>query len=100
MIDEISVRRGSIPLSETRPPQLWTSEWSNQLFVKLTASGVVGWGEVLPAAGNTREPYIAMIQRFAEGIAGEDETEIKKLWKTMRRISFTGGYGITTGAIS
>ena len=46
--------------------------------MRLTASGVVGWGEVLPAAGNTREPYIAMIQRFAEGIIGEDETEIKE----------------------
>jgi len=100
MIEEIQIRRGSIPLSETVPQQLWIAEWSNQLFVKLTASGVVGWGEVLPAAGNTREPYIAMIQRFVEGIIGEDETEIKNLWKTMRRISFTGGYGITTGAIS
>ena len=100
MIEEIQIRRGSIPLSETVPPQLWIAEWSNQLFVRLTASGVVGWGEVLPAAGNTREPYIAMIQRFAEGITGENEAGIKKLWKTMRRMSFTGGYGITTGAMS
>jgi L-alanine-DL-glutamate epimerase-like enolase superfamily enzyme len=100
MIEEIQIRRGSIPLSETIPPQLWISEWSNQLFVRLTASGVVGWGEVLPAAGNTREPYIAMIQRYAEGITGENETGIKKIWKTMRRMSFTGGYGITTGAMS
>jgi len=100
MIEEIQIRRGSIPLSETIPPQLWIAEWSNQLFVRLTASGVVGWGEVLPAAGNTPEPYIAMIRRFAEGITGENEAEIKGLWKTMRRISFTGGYGITTGAMS
>jgi len=100
MIEEIQFRRGSIPLSETVPPQLWIGEWSNQLFVRLTASGVVGWGEVLPAAGNTREPYIAMIRRFAEGIIGENENEIDRLWKTMRRISFTGGYGITTGAMS
>jgi len=100
MIEEIQIRRGAIPLTETTPPQLWIAEWSNQLFVKLSAGGMAGWGEVLPAAGNTREPYIAMIQRFAEGIVGEDEADIKKLWKTMRRISFTGGYGITTGAIS
>ncbi len=100
MIEDIQVRRGSIPLSETVPPQLWVAEWSNQLFVKLTAGGIVGWGEVLPAAGNTGEPYVAMIERLTEGVRGGNESEIGSLWKTMRRISFTGGYGITTGAIS
>lgn len=100
MIDDIQVRRGSIPLTPTEPQQLWISEWSNQLFVKITAGGHVGWGELLPAAGNTREPYVALIERFAEGIRGEDEDEIEKLWNTMRRMSFTGGYGVTTGAIS
>jgi len=100
MIDDIQVKRGSIPLTETVPRQLWISEWSNQLFVKLTAGGIVGWGEVLPAAGNTREPYVAMIERLSEGLRGEDENEIAGIWKTMRRMSFTGGYGVTTGAIS
>jgi L-alanine-DL-glutamate epimerase-like enolase superfamily enzyme len=100
MIEAIEVKRGAIPLTETVPPQLWVSEWSNQLFVKVTASGNTGWGEVLPAAANTREPYIAMIERFAENLLGEDETEIRKIWNLMCRWSFTGGYGITTGAIS
>jgi len=100
MIDDIQVRRGCIPLFETVPPQLWLAEWSNQLFVKLSAEGIVGWGEVLPAAGNTREPYITLIERFAEGLRGEDQKDIEKLWLTMRRMSFTGGYGVTTGAIS
>ncbi|HYB03062.1 MAG TPA: enolase C-terminal domain-like protein, partial [Nitrososphaerales archaeon] len=100
MIEDIQVKRGAIPLTETVPAQLWVSEWSNQLFVKVTASGSVGWGEVLPAAANTREPYVAMIERFAENLRGEDENEIRKLWNMMRKWSFTGGYGITTGAIS
>jgi len=100
MIDDIELKRGSIPLTPTAPPQQWISEWSNQLFVKLIAAGTVGWGEVLPAAGNTREPYVAMIERFSESVRGEDEEDITGLWKTMRRVSFTGGYGITTGAIS
>ena len=100
MINDIQVRRGCIPLFETDPPQLWLAEWSNQLFVKLSAGGLVGWGEVLPAAANTREPYVALIERFAEGLRGEDEKEIEKLWQTMRRMSFIGGYGVTTGAIS
>ncbi len=43
--------------------------------MKVTADGSVGWGEVLPAAGNTREPYVAMIERFAENLRGEDEQE-------------------------
>jgi len=100
MIEDIQVKRGAIPLTETVPPQLWVPEWSNQLFVKATASGSVGWGEVLPAAANTREPYVAMIERFAENLRGEDENEIRKLWNMMRKWSFTGGYGIATGAIS
>ncbi len=100
MIEDIQVKRGAIPLTETSPPQLWVAEWRTQLFVKVTANGSVGWGEVLPAAGNTREPYIAMIERFAENLRGEDENEIRKLWNMMRKWSFTGGYGITTGAIS
>lgn len=60
----------------------------------------MGWGEVLPAAGNLREPYVALIGRFAEGLRGEDEKSIEGLWNLMRRMSFTGGYGVTTGAIS
>lgn len=100
MIEDIQVRRGAIPLTKTVPPQQWISEWSHQLYVKIKAQGITGWGDILPAAGNIAEPYAAMIARFTDGLLGEDEEEIGKLWTAMRRMSFTGGYGVTTGAIS
>ena len=100
MISEITPVRGAIPLSKTKPVQQWTAEWSNQLFIKVRAGGRTGWGEILPAAGNTREPYVKMVERLAERIVGEDEAEISELWRLMRKMTFTGGYGITTGAIS
>jgi L-alanine-DL-glutamate epimerase-like enolase superfamily enzyme len=54
----------------------------------------------LPAAGNTREPYIQMIERLKERIIDESDARIGELWRLMRKMTFTGGYGIATGAIS
>jgi L-alanine-DL-glutamate epimerase-like enolase superfamily enzyme len=101
MIKRIDVIAGSIPLTKTEPEQLWVDEWSNQIFVKLqTDDGLTGWGEVLPAAGNSREPYIALINRIKGNLIGKDETDYRSLWNIMRKMTFSGGYGITTGAIS
>ena len=100
MIDDIEIIRAAIPLTPTSPRQMWTREWSNQLFVKVSASGRTGWGEVLPAGGNTRDPYIGVLKRLKEGVVGHDEADYEGLWDLMRKITFTGGYGITTGAIS
>lgn len=100
MIQEIQTVNGAIPLTKTEPEQQWTAEWSSQLFVKALAGGVVGWGEVLPAGGSSRAPYTAIINRLREGVLGREESEIGSLWTSMRRMTFSGGYGITTGAIS
>ena len=100
MIDSVKVISAAIPLTPTRPRQMWTKQWSNLLYVTISASGLTGWGEVLPAAGNSRDPYIGVLTRLREGVTGEDEGEILTLWNRMRKITFTGGYGVTTGAIS
>jgi L-alanine-DL-glutamate epimerase-like enolase superfamily enzyme len=101
LISQIEVIDGAIPLSKTEPEQLWTEEWSNQIFVKMqTSDGLVGWGEVLPAAGNLRDPYVSLINRLKEGLIGKDESDYKALWNFMRKVLFNGGYGVTTGAIS
>jgi L-alanine-DL-glutamate epimerase-like enolase superfamily enzyme len=101
MIKQIEVVNGSIPLTKTTPEQLWLAEWSNQVFVKAqTDEGLTGWGEVLPAGGNLRDPYVALINRLKASMIGKDESEYRSLWNMMRKITFSGGYGITTGAIS
>ncbi|MHB2036889.1 MAG: mandelate racemase/muconate lactonizing enzyme family protein [Nitrososphaerales archaeon] len=101
MIREIEIVNGSIPLTKTDPEQLWTEEWSSQLFVKIvTEETNTGWGEVLPAGGNSRDPYVPLISRFRDLLNRRDEADYRALWNVMRRATFTGGYGITTGAIS
>jgi len=100
MIGQIEVVNGAIPLTKTEPEQQWTEEWSSQLYVKVFADGLVGWGEVLPAGGSSRDAYVAIINRLKEEVVGRDESKIGDAWTMMRRITFSGGYGITTGAIS
>jgi L-alanine-DL-glutamate epimerase-like enolase superfamily enzyme len=100
LIDRVEVVNGAIPISPTEPPQQWLEEWSSQLYVKVTASGQIGWGEVLPAGGSSREPYASLVKRLGEFLRGTDEEDIARAWESMRKLTFSGGYGITTGAIS
>ena len=101
MLKKIEKVRTSIPLDKTEPEQMWINEWGNQLFVRSeNTDGIVGWGEILTAAGNSRAPYEAMLDILIEQILTSDEDNIRELWNKMRRLSFSGGYGITTGSIS
>ena len=100
MIDSIEIVNGAIPLTETEPKQQWTGEWSTQLYVRVVAGDLVGWGQILPAGGSSREPYSSLVRRLSSVLIGRDESDIDGLWMMMRRLTFSGGYGITTGAIS
>jgi L-alanine-DL-glutamate epimerase-like enolase superfamily enzyme len=100
LIRRVEVVNGAIPLTGTEPRQLWVAEWSSQLYVKVETDDMVGWGEILPAGGSSREPYAVLVKRLGEFLSGEDESDPQRLWETMRRLTFSGGYGITTGAIS
>ncbi|BCU66690.1 enolase [Sulfolobales archaeon HS-7] len=99
-IKSLEIYRASIPLTQTEPKQLWLEEWSNQLLVKVCTEDICGWGETLPAAGNTREPYIDLVRRLKSVIIGMDERRIREIHYEMRRATFTGGYGVVSGAIS
>ena len=101
MIRSVRPVYGAIPLTKTHPPQQWLDEWSAQLFVKVsTDDKASGWGEVLPSAGNSREPYVAVLRRVSTHVVGRPDADPKALWAEMRRLTFSGGYGVTTGAIS
>lgn len=100
LIQDIKVVNGAIPLTRTEPEQLWIDEWAVQLYVKVRANSHHGWGEVLPSGGSTRQPYAALLERLSQALVGKDESDIEDNWNLMRRLTFSGGYGITTGAIS
>ncbi|HKM77815.1 MAG TPA: mandelate racemase/muconate lactonizing enzyme family protein [Candidatus Bathyarchaeia archaeon] len=100
MIERIHPLIASIPLTKTAPAQIYAKEMDEQLFIKLKAGGYEGWGEILAAAANTREPYIALVNRIGNNLLGRNESEVEHIWELMRKMTFAGGYGIATGAIS
>ena len=101
MIKSLEKIKASIPLTKTEPEQMWLEEWGNQLFVRIeNNNGKVAWGEVLAAAGNSRDPYIALLDLLTDYVISADENNIREVWNSMRRLTFSGGYGITTGSIS
>jgi len=90
----------SIPSTRTVPVQLHAKKMDEQLFIKLKAGGYEGWGEILAAAANKREPYVALVNGIGNNLLGRNENNVKQIWELMRKMTFAGGYGITTGAIS
>ncbi len=101
MLKKIEKINASIPLDKTTPEQMWLQEWGNQLFVRIeNDKGTLGWGEILTAAGNSREPYNAVLDVLTDYVMSVDENNVREIWNKMRRLTFSGGYGITTGSIS
>lgn len=96
----IRVLRAGIPLTPTRPAQKWLDEWGFQVYVKVEAEGLAGWGEALPAALNSTATYAKMAEEYAGLLAGVDHRDIRGVWERMYRASFSGGHGVTTGAMS
>ena len=97
---KIEVIKGGIPLSLTNPRQKWTGQWSFQVYAKAQASNIAGWGEALPAALNSIGAYSEMILDYSKIIEDSDHHDIRGIWEKMSRASFSGGYGVTSGAMS
>ncbi len=100
LIRKVEPIKASIPLTETSPEQMWVQQWSRQLYVKIVSDGSAGWGEVLATAGNDPTPYYEMIRTLSPVVVGTDASDPMNIWKTLQRYVFSGGSGITTGAIS
>lgn len=100
MIENIEGITASVPLTPTMPEQLWIEQWSRQLYLKATSGNLSGWGEILCTAGNDPRPYKQMMEVLFPAILKRDENDIPGIWDMMRKFTFSGGYGITTGAIS
>lgn len=70
MLKSVEAIKASIPLNRTDTEQLWIQEFGNQLFVKIeNNNGTTGWGEILTAAGNSRDPYIAVLNVLTSFLA-------------------------------
>ena len=89
-----------IPLTPTSPPQDWIDEWSRQLFVKVKTDDHAGWGEVLPAAFNSPRIYASFVSRFRDYVVGRRIEDVEEIWETLRKVAFSGGYGVLVGSIS
>ncbi len=101
MINNMEIIEATIPLTPTNPKQEWLNEWNNQLFVKIKDdAGREGIGEILIAAANSRKPYIALLEKLKPILMSSDERNIKSIWNSLRKVTFTSGYGISTGVLS
>lgn len=100
MISSIRNYETSIPLTRTDPVQMWTNHWGFQLYTRVESEKHVGWGQTLASCSNLVIPYSSLIERIAKTLVGDEITDVEQEWKKMRRMTFTGGYGIPTAAIS
>ncbi|MCL5783373.1 MAG: mandelate racemase/muconate lactonizing enzyme family protein [Candidatus Thermoplasmatota archaeon] len=97
---KIEVIKAGIPLDSTTPPQKWKGQWSFQVYAKARSGGKTGWGETLPAALNSVETYSSIMNAYLKVVEGTDHRDIRGIWEKMARASFSGGYGVTNGAMS
>lgn len=90
-----------IPVTRTVTAQAWLREWGHQFYVRIRdESGTTGIGEILTSAGNTPAPYKSLIDILKPFVESIDNLVLPEIWDSLRRLTFSGGYGVTTGAIS
>jgi len=99
ILDVIPIE-SKIPLTPTTPTQEWIDEWSRQLFVKVKTAAITGWGEILPAAFNSPKIYSLFVTRFKDYVVGKQIEDVENIWESLRKVVFSGGYGVLVGSIS
>ena len=97
---KIKVFEVGIPITKTNPTQKWIDEWSSQVFVKITSNRKSGWGETLPAALNSTKIYSMLIKDMGNLISENNPEDVRAIWDTLSKASFSGGAGVVYGAMS
>lgn len=71
-------------------------------LVKVTAEGLVGWGEAVTMWPEASRATAAVIAGFSEFLMGEDALDNARLWETMKRHAWWYGHngGIASFAVS
>lgn len=78
------------------------SYWGEFLFVEVTTDeGVSGWGEITTTTKIANRALCAILTRVGDQIAGEDPSQIERLWhKVFRSFTYMGSRGAGVECVS
>jgi galactonate dehydratase len=78
------------------------SYWGEFLFIEVTTDeGISGWGEITTTTKIANRALCAMLRQISLQIAGEDATQIEKLWhKMFRSFTYMGSRGAACECVS
>ena len=76
--------------------------WGEYLFVEVTTNeGVSGWGEITTTTKLANRGLCAMLKQIGGQIAGEDPSQIERLWhKIFRSFTYMGSRGAAVECVS
>lgn len=79
-----------------------TSYWGEYLFVEVqTDEGISGWGEITSTTRIANRALASMLKQISGQIAGEDPSQIERLWhKMFRSFTYMGSRGAACECVS
>ncbi len=79
-----------------------TSYWGEYLFVEVTTDeGLSGWGEITSTTRIANRALCAILRQVSGQIAGEDASQIERLWhKLFRSFTYMGSRGAACECVS
>jgi len=79
-----------------------TSYWGEYLFVEVqTDEGISGWGEITSTTRIANRALASMLKQISLQIAGEDPSQIERLWhKMFRSFTYMGSRGAACECVS
>src|SRR6218665_1204980 len=79
-----------------------SSYWGEYLFVEVTTDeGVSGWGEITSTTKIANRALCAILRQISGQIAGEDPSQIERLWhKMFRSFTYMGSRGAACECVS
>lgn len=79
-----------------------SSYWGEYLFVEVTTDeGVSGWGEITTTTKVANRALCAILRQVSGQIAGEDPSQIERLWhKLFRSFTYMGSRGAACECVS
>src|SRR5690606_16769390 len=78
------------------------SYWGEFLFVEVTTDeGISGWGEITTTTRIANRALCSILSRLGDQLAGEDPSQIERLWhKVFRSFTYMGSRGAGVACVS